>query len=236
MYVIRSGLVINLFTVCTDSYPIIYANKLHKRFSDVTELDVNHYCITDKPDDLLGMVTPIAPFFKSKGWWNKLNLYSNSMPSGFILYMDLDIVIIKNFDLEILEMTNREEKMCCVSDAVNWMGNKFSSSLMLFKSGAHNHIFNKFVNDEKLINNNKGGDQVWTGPQLDSVYYVDESYPNLKKNLKFHLSIPANDPNKLNIPINLSNEIKLVDCGGRPKPHELKKLPYIKDNWHDITF
>ena len=227
---------INLFTVCTDAYPIIYANKLHKRFSDVTKLDVNHFCITDQPNNLIGMVKPIAPFFKSKGWWNKLNLYSNSMPSGFILYMDLDIVIIKNFDLEILEMTNREEKMCCVSDAINWMGNKFSSSLMLFKSGVHNDIFNNFINEEKSINNNKGGDQVWTGPQLDSVYYVDESYPNLKKNLKFHLGTrQANDPSKLTLPKNLSNEIKLVDCGGRPKPHELQILPYIKDNWHDIT-
>jgi len=229
--------VINLFTVCTDLYPIIYANKLHKRFSDVTELDVIHYCITDKPNDLLEMVNPINPFKKSKGWWNKLNLYSNSMPSGLILYMDLDIVIQKNFDLEILKMTQREEKMCCVSDAVNWMGNKFSSSLMLFKSGVHNQIFEKFVKEEKLINNLKGGDQVWTGPQLGSVYYVDESYPNLKKNLKFHLGeFPADDKSKINLPKRIPDEIKLVDCGGRPKPHELELLPYIKKNWHDITF
>jgi hypothetical protein len=75
-----------------------------------------------------------------------------------------------------------------------------------------------------------GGDQVWTGPRLDSVYYIDDDYPNLKKNLKFHLAKKIG--NKLELPTHIECEIKLVDCGGRPKPHELEALPYVKENWH----
>ena len=30
----------------------------------------------------------------------------------------------------------------------------------------------------------------------------------------------------------IDKSIKLIDFGGKPKPHELEKLPYIKNNWH----
>ena len=154
------------------------------------------------------------------------------MPSGHIFYMDLDIVILKNFDEEINKMLNRKEKMCCVSDAIGWLGGKFSSSLMCFESGANSQIFKQFVNDESTINNRPGGDQLWTGPQLESVYYVDEDFPNLKKNLKY--DIGERDGSNLTLPLQLPDGVKLVDCGGRPKPHELEMIPYIRDNWHLI--
>jgi len=146
--------------------------------------------------------------------------------------MDLDIVILNNFDQEIIEMTKKEETMCCVSDAINWMGVRFSSSLMCFESGVHSEIFEKFKKKENEINELKGGDQVWTGPQLNSVCYIDDFFPNLKKNFKFHLA--KRDGNNLTLPLHLDEKIKLVDCGGKPKPHELEALPYIKRNWHDV--
>lgn len=67
------------------------------------------------------------------------------------------------------------------------MGEKFSSSMMCFESGAHENIYSNFIENEEKINNLKGGDQVWTGPQLKSVSFIDDKYPNLKKNFKFHL-------------------------------------------------
>tara|TARA_B110000090_G_C13356528_1_gene436860 strand:+ start:266 stop:940 length:675 start_codon:yes stop_codon:yes gene_type:complete len=223
---------INLITVCTDAYPMIYAEKLHRQFANLTQLDVSHWCITDRPLELSKLIKPIAPFKKSKGWWNKINLYNSQMPKGYILYMDLDIVILNNFDQEIIEMTKKEETMCCVSDAINWMGVRFSSSLMCFESGVHSEIFEKFKKKESEINELKGGDQVWTGPQLNSVCYIDDFFPNLKKNFKFHLA--KRDGNNLTLPLHLDEKIKLVDCGGKPKPHELEALPYIKRNWHDV--
>lgn len=123
-------------------------------------------------------------------------------------------------------MTKSIEQMCCVSDAINWMGERFSPSLMCFESGALSHIFNHFIKTESVINNREGGDQVWIGPQLESVNYIYEKFPNLKKNLKFDLSERVND--NLNIPMSIDNRIKLVDCGGRPKPHELEAWPYVK--------
>ena len=223
---------INLVSVCTDAYPMTYAHKLHRQFDKLTKLEVAHWCITDRPAELTEFVNPIIPFKKSKGWWNKLNLYSPHMPKGHVLYLDLDIVIIRNFDEEIIEMMNAKESMSCVSDAIGWKGEKFSSSMMCFESGAHEHIYSKFIKIEDKINDLEGGDQVWTGPQLESISFIDDKFPNLKKNLKFHLSKLSNG--KVEMPLEISEEVKLVDCGGRPKPHQLEVLPYIKNNWHAV--
>jgi hypothetical protein len=221
---------LNLVTVCTDEFPMNYPNKLHRQFQKLSKLNVSHYCITDRPSELSYGIEPITPFKKSQGWWNKINLYSNEMPSGKILYMDLDIVILKNFDTEILAMEKYNESMCCVTDATTWMGETFSSSLMYFESGIHAHIFDRFVKFEDQLVGRKGGDQVWAGPQFASVQYVDNDFPYLKKNLKFDLL--EKHENTYIIPHLIDERIKLVDCGGKPKPHELDTVPYIYQNWH----
>ena len=221
---------INFITVCTDNYPMTYAQKLHKQFNKLTKLKIHHYCITDRPDELPKFVTAIKPYKKSNGWWNKINLFNPEIPKGNVLYLDLDVVILNNFDEEIQFMQKREELMCCVSDAIEWMGVKFSSSLMFFKSGVHPKIFENFVKNESLINNREGGDQVWIGPQLSSVCYVDEHYPNLKKSFKFHLA--KRNSKKYEVPMIINDKIKLIDFGGKLKPHQFDKLPYIKKNWH----
>lgn len=118
MSILRVNNMINLVSVCTDAYPMIYAHKLHCQFDNLSKLDVSHWCITDRPTELSGFIKPIIPFKKSTGWWNKLNLYSPQMPKGHILYMDLDIVMLRNFDEEVIEMMNATESMCCVSDAI----------------------------------------------------------------------------------------------------------------------
>ena len=223
---------LNLVTVCTDDYPMIYPEKLHRHFSEVSNLDVKHYCVTDRPDDVGSWASPIVPFKKTVGWWNKLNLFSADMPEGYILYMDLDIVILHNFDAEILSVLEAGAEMNCVSDAIHWMGEKFSSSMMLFRSGSQAHIFERYLEAGDDLVNRPGGDQVWVGPQLTSVSYMDETFPDLKKNFKFHLA--TRDGNNLTLPTELPDSIKLVDCGGKPKPHQLTMLPYIKQNWHDV--
>ena len=32
----------------------------------------------------------------------------------------------------------------------------------------------------------------------------------------------------------IDEKIKLIDFGGKTKPHQFEKLPYIKKNWHLI--
>lgn len=95
-------------------------------------------------------------------------------------------------------------------------------------------IFEQFNRTKPF--NYDGGDQVYTGHLIakmgKKVYYMDESYKMLKLNLKFHLGEKIMGQWKF--PSYLPPQCKIVDCGGRPKPHELESLKYIKENWHDV--
>ena len=81
-------------------------------------------------------------------------------------------------------------------------------------------IFERFKKEYENICNLPGGDQVWTGPQLKDILYIDEKFPNLV--LKFDLSKKNGD--KFIIPSIIDKSVKLDACGGKPRPHELHML------------
>jgi hypothetical protein len=200
----------------------------------VTNLDFNHYCLTDRPDKVNGWAVPLQPEVPTHGWWNKINLFSPSMPAGWNLYLDIDIVILRDFDEEVLWAIKNTNSIACVSDAIHWMGERFNSSLMIYETGSQKHLFEKFSKEYESLRNRDGGDQVWAGPQLSDVTYLDEVFPNLKKNLKFDIAVSSADQ-RISLPKSISPEIKMIDCSGRPKPHELSMVPYIRQNWHEIS-
>lgn len=229
---------INLLTVCTDAYPIEYARKTVTRFQELTNFNVTPYCLTDRPSEVKKFAKPIVHETGMFGWWNKVMLYRPEMPSGWNVYLDIDIVMIQNFDEEIQFAIDANKKMACVSDAIGWMNNKFSSSMMVFQTGAMTDIYEKFRAELETsagkLQEFQGGDQVWTGRYLkdSDVLYIDETYPDLKMNLKFHLGKKVFG--QWQFPNVISNKIKMVDCGGRPKPHDLSNLNYIRNNWTRI--
>ena len=229
---------LNLITVCTDQFPPVYVDKLIKKFKTVSDLEFAPYCITDRPKEVEYYAQPLEPPFKLKHWWNKMFLYSTLIPSGINIYMDLDIVIIKNFDAEIEYAVKKIKEgffeIACVSDCVRWKNNKFSSSFMIFQTGKLSHIFKKFKNEYNYVyKKDDGGDQVWTGPLLNEILYIDEVFPDLKKNLKYQIATEW-DGQRLILPNFINDKIKLIDCGGWPKPHEINNIPYIVENWQKV--
>ena len=208
-----------------------YANKSHNMLKRNLNINFDSYCITEKPGELSKEIEPIKPLLDDvKGWWNKLFLFSNTMPDGYILFLDVDTVIINDLT-EVVEFgLNNLEEIACYSDAIEWEGSKFSSSMMIFRSGTLNHIYQNFVESYPKILNFRGGDQVWTFPQLNDILYLDEKFPKFKMSLKFQLA--TRKDKGLIIPSNLPNELKLIDFHGRPKPHEvIDKWPLIKKHW-----
>ncbi len=224
--------VLNFVTVCTDRYPMAYAAVLTERLKQLTQLPMKHYCLTDRPGETQGWATPLPQFVKADGWWNKVNLFSPGMPGGTWLYLDLDIVLVKNFDDEIRWVLDNMDTLAAVSDPITWMDEKFSSSMMIFRAHRHTNVFDAFSQEAEALTNRPGGDQVWMGPQLGDVLFIDEQFPSLKRNLKFHIAHKKGDT--LDLPLTIDDDIKMVDCTGEPKPHQLEQLPYIKANWHDV--
>lgn len=228
---------LNLITVCVDSYSMEYARKLITRFKQVTKFDVQAYCITDRPNEIKDLATVITPPVKINGWWNKMFIYSDLMPEGWNLYMDLDIVICNSFDEELEWIIEQDQSLTCVSDAIGWLGNDYSSSMVMLKSGKNSWIYDKWLKKYRELATYRGGDQVWTGRLLKKegvkVLYVDKKFPRIKANLKYHLARSIGD-GRMQLPMEIPFDVKMVDCGGRPKPHELSQVAYIKENWHDI--
>jgi hypothetical protein len=167
---------------------MIYAERLVRQFCKLSKLDVTPYCLTDRPEQLADFITPITPKERVSGWWNKVLLFDPELPTGWNLYLDIDIVILENFDQEILDAISSNRQIACVSDPIEWMGSKFNSSLMVFKTGVLSAIYEEFMKTHQSLANREGGDQVWMGPKFENIRYLDETYPNMKQNFKFQFT------------------------------------------------
>lgn len=209
---------------------MVYAQILIERMKATTKLDFDYFCYTDRPAGVASWATPLPLEIKSVGWWNKVNIFGKLAPPGPTLYMDIDIVIANNFDNEILWSLDHLDKICCVSDAINWKNQRFNSSLMCFRPESTDWILKRFQSEYDDAINTEGGDQIWLGPLLKNVCYLDEKFPLLKRNLKFHIG--EIQGTNISLPTSIDPRIKLIDCSGRPKPHELAELKYIYNNWH----
>jgi len=219
----------NFVTTCGGPYAMEYANKSYSMMKRHAGMNFTPYCITDRPDELDPEIRPIKPEMEVKGWWNKMLAFSPAMPSGWIVVMDIDLLIVNSIRQELEYGFQNVKQIGAYSDAIHWMGCKFSSSFMIFRSGDLSHIYENFKKNHEQIVDHPGGDQVWLGPQLSDVCYIDEAFPSFKKSLKFDLS--KIDGNMLTIPNELSGDIKIVDFHGRPKPHEIAHVPFVRDNW-----
>ena len=223
----------NFITVCTDTYPMIYAEKITRRLVELSNINFDCYCLTDRPDEVGDWATPLPLNIKAGGWWNKLNLFSPDMPEGWNLYLDIDIVLTANFDEELVWAVSNTKTIACVSDKISWMGEKFNSSLMIFKTGVNNEIFERFKKEKDLLVDRVGGDQVWMGPYVKDATFIDEYFPMLKCNLKHDLS-DKSVPGFISLPKIIPKDVKMIDCSGDPRIEDLCVLPYINKYWQQI--
>ena len=124
-------------------------------------------------------------------------------------------------------------EIACFGDHIGWKGIKFGSALMFFNQAKMKWLYNNFIIN---IDNNmktEGGDQVWIGKHLTNVLYLENHFSNLVKSLKFDLSQKSIDGSKLIMPANIEKNFMMLNCHGRPKPHQLEEMgwPPIKSIW-----
>jgi len=141
-----------------------YANVLYNMVKRNTTMPFEFHCITDDPKGLDPHIKTIKlpndPWIKT--WWSKLWMFSADFPlKGNILYFDLDIIVFKNID-ELFNhnpdkfMIIRDFNRCRVKD---W---KFSnSSVMRWKTGTMNYLWDEFVAKPNIVMGDNHGDQDW---------------------------------------------------------------------------
>ena len=226
---------INFITVCTEKYTSDYANKSLSMFKRNFGGEFKSFCITDKSNELNKEYTSIGKQNNFNGWWNKISIFDQNLPYENTLYIDLDLLIMNDITKVISFAMNNihNYEIACFGDHIGWKGIKFGSALMFFNQAKMKWLYNNFIIN---IDNNmktEGGDQVWIGKHLTNVLYLENHFSNLVKSLKFDLSQKSIDGSKLIMPVDIEKDFMMLNCHGRPKPHQLEEMgwPPIKSIW-----
>ena len=214
-----------------------YANVLYNMVKRNTTVPYEFHCITDDPKGLDPHIKTIKlpndPWIKS--WWSKLWMFSKDFPlQGNILFFDLDVIVFKNID-ELFNynpdkfMIIRDFNRCRVKD---WK--QSNSSVMRWKPGTMNYLWDEFVQNPSRVMQNNHGDQDWImrrGHQ-DINHWPDEwirSYKwemvgfnntKIRKGVKHIFQHPAR----------ITENNKVAVFHGEPKPFNCGD-DFVVENW-----
>lgn len=178
--------------------------------------DWNLVCFTD----LTGMSLPpeieLIPLEVGlPGWWSKLEAFRYL---GTCMYMDLDIVVIKDFSTVFDDIRNLQECEIMLMEDFN-PDYGFTTSLMAW-NGDWSQLLLEITQAD--IDHYKW-DQFYTVKKLQLLEAGIESFNNHLKGIlsyKYHIMGPG-----------LPSNAVLVDFHGKPKPHETAWLGWVQRTW-----
>ena len=161
-----------------------------------------------------------------EGWFNKLQLFSpDSKLEGDTLYMDLDVVIMKNID-ELA--TIGESKNFVGMNDFNPSSGLFNSSIMRFNNQYHSIIWKEYLKRKTEFNNAHGDQDIISAiikSHEDTIAFPDswtQSYKWLnRKGERYHIDKMTyeQDPNA-----------KVCVFHGNPNPDESPQ-EWVKELW-----
>ena len=214
-----------------------YANVLYNMVKRNTTVPYEFHCITDDPKGLDPHIKviklPNDPWIKT--WWSKLWMFNKDFPlQGNILYFDLDVIVFKNID-ELFNynpdkfMIIRDFNRCRVKD---WK--QSNSSVMRWKPGTMNYLWDEFVQNPSRVMQNNHGDQDWImrrGHQ-DINHWPDEWIRSYKwemvgfKNTKIRKGVK----HIFQHPARITENNKVAVFHGEPKPFNCGD-DFVVENW-----
>jgi hypothetical protein len=218
-------------------YSSDYVNKLYNMCKRNSKALSGFACITEDPSGLNPDIKHISipKYLSLQGWWYKPWVFSSELPlTGTILFLDLDIVIINNFD-EL--WSYRPESFCIIRDfnrstVKDW--NKFNSSVFKFQKDTNNYVWDNFIKDTSIMKR-MHGDQDWIYSQVKKnfSFWPDEWMQSYKWEIRNRQDVVRVDNKR--IFKNVANPIirpdtKMLVFHGDPKPSEVQD-PIVVDNW-----
>ncbi len=218
-------------------YSADYVNKLYNMVKRNTKTNFGFACITEDPSGLNPeiRVIDIPKYLSLSGWWYKPWIFSQELPlTGTILFMDLDLVIIKNID-ELWDFENN--KFVIIRDfnrstVKTW--DKFNSSVFKFQKGTFNFVWDNFIKDPSIMKK-MHGDQDWIYYSIKQnfAFWPDEwirSYKWEVRNRKDIIKVGMKRVfNQIDTPP-IEKRTKILVFHGEPKPEDVQD-PVIVNNW-----
>jgi hypothetical protein len=213
---------LNVVTVKTGTgYTADYVNRMFSMVRRNLQIPFDFYCLTENPEGLAPDIQPIHLHEVLPRWWNKMFLFSDLIPTGPMLYLDLDQVITGNITEIVTECL--KYPFSCYADHIEWHGVKLGTAMMTFNPADFRHVFEGFWADREQIMHEfyRGGDQVYLGPILPEPYYIGQDFPEAVKSYKWDLRDKGLTPDKTT---------RIVNFHGRPKPRQVDE-PWVREYW-----
>lgn len=219
-------------------YPAHYVNRLHNMVRRHTTSDVGFYCITENPEglDTHINVIPLPTYKNLEGWWYKPFVFSKDFPvKGKLLFLDLDVVIIKNIDSFF---SHSDSKFCIIRDFTrsmvpNW--DKYNSSVFRLDSGSLDHVWSSLIKDTS-VTRRLHGDQDWIYEKVkDNVeFWPDMWCQSYKWEIRSRAELVGSGRQKTFATVldkpKIKSDTKILVFHGDPKPEQVKD-PIVVDNW-----
>jgi len=216
-----------------DKYTFPYVRNLHSMVERNLTVPHRFICFTDniiinKRKEFKHCDIEFRKFKRHdfEGWFNKLQLFSpQSELEGDTLYMDLDIVIMKNIDCF---GTIGESKNFVGMNDFNPTSGLFNSSIMRFNNQYHNIIWEEYIKKRGDFTKMHGDQEIISSiikDHKDTISFPDEwtqSYKWLnRKGERYHIDKMTyeQDPNA-----------KVCVFHGNPNPHESTQ-EWVKSLW-----
>jgi len=227
----------NLLCVCVGTaYTADYVENLYRGAKKHTSVDFEFYVYTDNvkqfPQDLGWNFVELSLYDQpAKGWWYKMELFnSDRLPSGNNLYIDLDSVIIRdlsafwNFSADTLGICHDFNRQ--FSQRINLS----NSSVMTWKTGSLDALYDYYCNNQQEIFKRFRGDQdlihKWVN---DKTWFPAQWAMSWRWEIKNGgLSRPQGSYVS-DKPYIIPDATKIIVCHGKPKPHEISELKHL---WH----
>jgi hypothetical protein len=138
-------------------YPAEYVNHLARAVRSHLTIPHRFLCLTDNPRGIDHTVETM-PFVEDlPGWWNKIALFQSRIHDlqGTLLYIDLDMVIIRKID----DVLNHPGQFVAVPTFRR--EGEFATALMRFEIGRYRRVWELFEPRAQDVMNAIYGDQNW---------------------------------------------------------------------------
>lgn len=220
-----------------DKYSSEYVNILKRMVDRHLTLEYEFVCLTENSKGLDPSIRTIQLPESLTGWWCKPYMFSSALPlEGTILYIDLDVVIAGNLDKLF---TWEPDRWCVIRDFTkvmrpNWQ--KYNSSVIRFKSGQLNHVWQRFAADKQNIMRRHFGDQDWLyeadkGARLWPDSWIQSWKWQIRKDKNFAPGgTKGNRKLKKIENVRPSPECCITVFHGDPNPHNCDD-PWVVENW-----
>jgi hypothetical protein len=220
-----------------DKYNADYVNKLYNMTKRHSVLPFRFACMTEDSNGLHPDIQVLSLPLETnlQGWWYKPYVFSSSFPlSGSILFLDLDIVIVKNIDQFWL---HEPGKFCIIRDFTRVMNpewKRFNSSIFRFESGSLPHVWDNLKRDPSIMKR-MHGDQDWLFNQITNnfSFWPDNWSQSYKWEIRDRSEIVGvgrdRKFNQIKEP-KINPDTSILVFHGDPKPEQVKD-PIVVSNW-----